>query len=185
MLNSKENGIFSLVRLPGHHSGSEFLGGFCFLNNIAVAAQYLIDRYHSKVCILDVDYHHGNGTQTIFYEKSNPMFVSLHGQGDYPFYWGYKKEIGEKEGIVYNVNISLPLGTEDHVYLSELENAIKSHIIPYQPTVLLISLGVDTARVDPVGGFALSENAFSKIGKLIREANVPTLFVFEGGYAVS
>jgi acetoin utilization deacetylase AcuC-like enzyme len=133
----------------GHHSAEELAGGFCFLNSAAIASRYLIDQFGARVAILDVDYHHGNGTQSIFYLKSNPLFVSIHGKDDYPFFWGSADEKGEGEGLNFNFNYPLPSGTEDAEYLEALENVIQNHIIPYKPTFLVISLGVDTYRVMP------------------------------------
>lgn len=173
---------YALCRPPGHHSSDELLGGFCFMNNAAIASQYLIDTYNLKVCILDIDYHHGNGTQCIFYGKSNPMFISLHDSEADPFYWGSANEKGAGEGQGYNINIPLPSGTGDAAYLVALEDAIKKHIIPYAPDVLVVSLGVDTFVDDPVGTFAITSDCFTKIGAVIRQAKVPTLFVQEGGY---
>ncbi|KAJ3304028.1 hypothetical protein HDV03_003142 [Kappamyces sp. JEL0829] len=168
----------------GHHSAEELAGGFCFINSAACAAQYLITAHSAKVAILDVDYHHGNGTQSIFYKSANPLFVSLHGKDDYPFFWGSEREQGEGDGEGFNVNVPLPVGTEDEQYLQALEATIKKHIVPYAPDYLVVSLGVDTFKGDPVGMFGLSMECFPKIGGLIKTIGVPTLFVFEGGYAV-
>jgi len=173
---------YALCRPPGHHSAEELLGGFCFFNNAAVAAEYLIRHHNKKVVILDIDYHHGNGTQTIFYQRSNPMFVSLHAVDSDPYYWGTEEERGEGEGLGYNVNVVLPDGTGDDLYLETLEKTIQSHIIPYNPDVLIISLGVDTFEGDPVGTFKITSPCFTKIGKLIKSVGVPTLFIQEGGY---
>jgi acetoin utilization deacetylase AcuC-like enzyme len=175
---------FALCRPPGHHSGEELMGGFCFFNNAAIATQYIIDKTKSKVVVLDVDYHHGNGTQTIFYEKNNPLVVSLHGKDDYPFYWGDADERGQGEGLGYNFNLPLELGTEDDAYLKTLQNVIREKIVPFQADYLVVSLGVDTFKGDPVGGFALTSECFIEIGKIIKTIGVSTLFVMEGGYAV-
>ncbi|KAJ3319951.1 hypothetical protein HDV06_005769 [Boothiomyces sp. JEL0866] len=184
ILNSGET-VFALCRPPGHHSETSLAGGFCYFNSAAVAAQHLIDNTREKVTILDVDYHHGNGTQAIFYEKNNPLFVSLHGKGDYPYFWGSEQEQGNGEGYGYNVNVPLPVGTNNEDYLSSLRNVIESRIIPYQPKYLVVSLGLDTFGGDPVGGFSLTSEAFYEIGRLVATVKVPTLFVMEGGYAVS
>lgn len=175
---------FALCRPPGHHSGEDLMGGFCFFNNAAIAAQYIIDKTKSKVVILDVDYHHGNGSQMIFYEKNNPLMVSLHGKEDYPFYWGAADELGRGEGLGFNVNIPLELGIEDEEYLSALKRVIKERIIPFEAEYLVVSLGVDTFKGDPVGGFALTSECFIEIGNAIKTIGLPTLFVMEGGYAV-
>ncbi|KAJ3270577.1 hypothetical protein HDV01_007727 [Terramyces sp. JEL0728] len=190
ILNSA-NAAFALCRPPGtnklisgHHSETSLAGGFCYFNSAAIAAQYLIDKTNSKVAVLDVDYHHGNGTQTIFYKKNNPLFVSLHGKGDYPYFWGSELEQGDADGLGYNVNVPLPIGTNDEDYLASLKQVIDSKIKVYQPTYLVVSLGLDTFGGDPVGGFSLTSAAFCTIGELIASINVPTLFVMEGGYAV-
>jgi acetoin utilization deacetylase AcuC-like enzyme len=175
---------FALCRPPGHHSSEQLAGGFCFFNNAAIAAQYIIDKTSKRVAILDVDYHHGNGTQSIFYRQENPLFVSLHGDDDYPFYWGSAEEKGEGPGLGFNVNRPLPAGTKDAEYMSNLEELINTVIKPYNPQYLIVSLGVDTFSGDPVGTFDLSSPCFTKIGQLIKTISVPTLFVMEGGYAV-
>ncbi|KAI8892690.1 putative acetylpolyamine aminohydrolase [Globomyces pollinis-pini] len=184
LVNDGLSSTFALCRPPGHHSTVDLAGGFCYFNNAAIAAQYMINHFQAKVVVLDVDYHHGNGTQAIFYQKQNPLFVSLHGQDDYPFYWGSKDETGEGEGEGYNINIPLPAGTKDDSYLQELKKVINDHIIPYNPTHVVVSLGVDTYSGDPVGAFDLSTHAFIEIGKLIQTIRKPTVFVMEGGYNV-
>ncbi|KAJ3337841.1 hypothetical protein HDU91_001369 [Kappamyces sp. JEL0680] len=146
-LADQQRSVFALVRPPGHHSAEELAGGFCFINSAACAAQYLITAHSAKVAILDVDYHHGNGTQSIFYKSANPLFVSLHGKDDYPFFWGSEQERGEGDGEGFNVNVPLPVGTEDEQYLQALEATIKKHIVPYAPDYLVVSLGVDTFKV--------------------------------------
>ena len=152
------------------------------MNNAAIATQYLIDTHNLKVCILDIDYHHGNGTQCIFYSKPNPKFISLHDSAADPFYWGSAEEKGEGPGLGFNVNIPLASGTGDGAYLAALEAAIQEHVLPYSPDVLVVSLGVDTFIDDPVGTFCITSDCFTSIGKVIGDAGLPTLFVQEGGY---
>jgi acetoin utilization deacetylase AcuC-like enzyme len=162
------------------------MGGYCFFNNAAVAATHLIEVLNvGKVCIIDVDFHHGNGTQTIYYAKSNPMYVSLHGdpEQEYPYYWGRACEIGEGEGVGYNKNVPLKKSTSDEEYLETLQRVMQVDIKNYQPDYLLISLGVDTYEGDPVGGFRLTESCFKKIGACLN-IGLKTLFVMEGGYDV-
>jgi acetoin utilization deacetylase AcuC-like enzyme len=178
-----ERVAFALTRPPGHHSLSQQAGGFCFFNNAAIAAQYLIDKGY-RVCVFDVDYHHGNGTQTCFYDKENPLFVSLHGANDYPFFWGSEKEIGTGKGEGFNVNFPLPRGTGDAAYLETLDKAIANHIVPFKPEYLVISLGVDTYYADPVGTFDLTHDCFIEIGKRIAKIGCPTVLIMEGGYNV-
>ncbi len=134
--------------------------------------------------ILDVDYHHGNGTQALFYSEANPMYVSLHGTPDYPFWWGSKEEDGEGDGKGFNVNRPLPQGTQDEEYLKKLADVIEEKIKPYKPDLLVVSLGFDTFKLDPVGAFFLSSECYKKIGRLVKDINVPTLIVQEGGYCV-
>lgn len=174
LLKTKES-CFILTRPPGHHSAKDLAGGFCFLNNACIAAEYLVNA-GAKVTMLDVDYHHGNGTQSIFWQRKNPYCISIHSKGDYPYFTGFEEEVGSGQGKGYN--------TENYVYLDTLRNTIKSKIIPSQPTFLIISLGVDTFAGDPIGTFKLSSEAFTVIGQEISKINVPTLFVMEGGYAV-
>jgi acetoin utilization deacetylase AcuC-like enzyme len=181
LITQNRNATFALCRPPGHHSAQELLGGFCFFNNAAIASKYLVEKGH-KVCILDIDYHHGNGTQEIFYNDANPKFISIHAEGSDPYFWGSSDLIGEGEGKGYNVNINLPNHTGDEAYLFALQDTIKQHVLPYNPDILVISLGVDTFEGDPVGTFQITSPCFIKIGELIRTVGKPTLFVMEGGY---
>ena len=176
------DGVYALCRPPGHHASQELLGGFCFFNNAAIAAKYLITKYEKRVCVLDIDYHHGNGTQTIFYDQSNPLVISLHAMDSDPYFWGHAKEIGEGEGTGYNVNIVLPEGTNDEQYLSALQKVISKTILPYNPDVVVVSLGVDTFIDDPLGTFNVTASGFTKIGSLLRTMDIPCVFVQEGGY---
>ncbi len=176
---------FALCRPPGHHAAKDFYGGYCFLNNAAIAAQAFRDAGAARVAILDVDYHHGNGTQTIFYDRSDVFFLSLHGHPsqEYPYFLGYEDEIGEGEGKGYNQNYPLRWGTSWHTYQEALEDAIR-RIQIYHPDVLVISLGVDTFENDPISKFQLTLEDYPKIGERIAKVKAPTLFVMEGGYAV-
>ena len=182
LILTKES-VLSLIRPPGHHSAESLAGGFCFVNNAAVAAQYIIDRAY-KVAILDVDYHHGNGTQEIFYHKSNPLFCSIHGQNDYPYLWGSREEIGAGDGLNFNHNIPMPFGTGDKEYMEALNGVVDNVIGPFSPDFLVVSLGVDTFQGDPVGTFELSQSAFIDIGFAIGRLKIATIFIMEGGYAV-
>lgn len=182
LIDDQRDCTYALCRPPGHHASSEQLAGFCFLNNVAIAAEHLIKHHNKRVAILDIDYHHGNGTQAIFYERENPLFISLHDSEDYPYYWGKVGEDGKGEGKGFNVNVPLPSGTGDKVYLDELERVIRDTIVPYNPDVLVVSLGVDTFELDPVGTFKLTSDCFTKIGALLKTVERPVLFVQEGGY---
>ena len=180
-----QRGVFSLCRPPGHHAGHDYMGGYCFFNNAAVAAQSALDRGAKKVAILDVDYHHGNGTQDIFYTRNDVLFVSIHGhpRTEYPFYIGYEDELGESVGRGFNFNFPLPPGTAFDIWQEALEQALK-HINDFKADVLIVSLGVDTFKDDPISKFMLESSDFRIIGKQIGLLNLPTLFVLEGGYAV-
>jgi len=175
-----ERGSFALTRPPGHHSGADFFGGACFLNNAALAAQHLLDDGLQRVAILDLDYHHGNGTQGIFYGRSDVLFVSIHADphSDYPFYLGHADETGSGAGLGYNMNLPLPRAAGAQQWMAALETAcIKLGM--FAPEALVVSLGVDTAEVD--AGFGLQGADFLRIGERIAWLGLPTAFVFEGG----
>jgi len=177
---------FALCRPPGHHAGARAMGGFCYLNNAAIAAQYLRDHGAARVAILDVDYHHGNGTQSIFYDRGDVFFTSLHGDPavEYPFFLGYADERGVGDGLGANRNFPLPWGTTGAQYLAALDAAI-ADIAAFGPDSLVISLGVDTFAEDPISHFKLLGPDFMQIGRRIASLGRPTLFVMEGGYAVA
>tara|TARA_R110000868_G_scaffold117600_9_gene312321 strand:- start:2367 stop:4100 length:1734 start_codon:yes stop_codon:yes gene_type:complete len=172
---------YSLVRPPGHHAEHRAFGGFCYFNNAAVAAHYL--SKHGKVVVLDIDYHHGNGTQDIFYKRSDVLTVSIHGDPSfaYPYFSGFKDEEGEGDGLGFNLN--LPLAekcTPDH-YFSTLKKAL-ARIKDFGPSFLIIALGFDTAKNDPTGTWPLSPEDFERNGREIANMGLPTLIVQEGGY---
>ncbi|MCB6184049.1 histone deacetylase family protein [Leeia sp. TBRC 13508] len=176
---------FALCRPPGHHAASEYMGGYCYLNNAAIAAQSLVDQGAKKVVVLDVDYHHGNGTQTIFYDRPDVMFVSLHGDPlhSYPYYLGHKDEAGKGEGLGFNHNYPLPHGTDWAHYQIALADALQK-IQAYNPDAVVISLGVDTFEHDPISQFKLKNSDYLSLGQQIASLKKPTLFVMEGGYMV-
>ena len=179
------NSAFALCRPPGHHAAADYMGGYCYLNNAAIAAQALRDRGAHRVAILDVDYHHGNGTQDIFYRRADILFASLHGDPavEYPYFLGHADEHGEGEGQGYNHNYPLPHGTGWDRYHDALTDACRK-IINYAPDALVISLGVDTFEEDPISKFKLTNSDYLRIGEAIAGIGKPTLFVMEGGYAV-
>ncbi len=185
LLSQGERAVFSLCRPPGHHAAHDFYGGYCFLNNAAIAAQALRDAGAERVAILDVDYHHGNGTQTIFYDRPDLLVVSVHGHPsqEYPYFLGYEDETGSGPGEGYNHNYPLPWGTSWEGYTEALSAAIQQ-IQTYQPDALVISLGVDTFERDPISKFRLKTADYPRIGEAIARVGRPTLFVLEGGYAV-
>ena len=177
---------FALTRPPGHHAGADFFGGYCFLNNAALAAQHLRDRGAARVAVLDIDYHHGNGTQAIFYARPDVLFTSIHGDPntEYPFYLGYADERGEGAGLGCNQNLPLPRGTGFSVWRAALAQALQG-IARFGADALVVSLGLDTFDGDPVAGFKLQSDDYLRVGADIAAAGLPTVFVFEGGYAVA
>ncbi|KAJ3063794.1 hypothetical protein HDU98_000427 [Podochytrium sp. JEL0797] len=187
LMEKGEEAVFALCRPPGHHAHEDLCGGYCFFNNAAIATRYLIEeKQAAKVCILDLDYHHGNGTQVIFYADANPLYVSIHGSPDYPMYWGSESEVGEGEGKGFNVNVPLPIGTRDASYLDALKGLVEGRVSEFQADVLVVSLGVDTFVDDVVGHFLLTSECYLKIGALVARVGArKTLFVMEGGYDVA
>ncbi len=177
---------FALYRPPGHHAAGDMYGGYCFINNAAVAAQAFIDQDASRVAILDVDFHHGNGTQDIFYDRADAMFVSLHGdpKDAFPHFLGYADEIGTGSGEGFNHNYPIGPGTNFKIWGSALEDACKK-IANYGPDALVISLGVDTFEHDPISFFKLTSDDFKRYGATIGGLKLPTLFIMEGGYAIN
>ena len=181
-----ERSAFALSRPPGHHAGSDFFGGYCFLNNAALAAQHLRDAGFDRVAILDIDYHHGNGTQSIFYERADVLFTSIHGDPhtEYPFFLGYADEVGAGNGAGFNHNLPLPRGTGFAAWRDALKHALQG-IFRFQAQALVVSLGLDTFEGDPISGFTLRSEDYLTVGEDLAAAGLPTAFVFEGGYAVA
>jgi acetoin utilization deacetylase AcuC-like enzyme len=177
-----EQFAYGLCRPPGHHAFTDMASGFCFLNNSAVAAQYL-RRDHERVAILDVDVHHGNGTQDIFYRRGDVLTVSIHRDpvDYYPFYWGYANQIGEGDGDGFNLNLPLSAGTADSGFLTALEEA-RNRIHAFAPSAVVVALGLDASEHDPLKGLALTTVGFGQIGQAIAELDLPTVLVQEGGY---
>lgn len=175
------NSSFALCRPPGHHAGREIAGGYCFLNNAAIAAQW--STQFGKVAILDVDYHAGNGTQDIFYSRSDVLTISIHADPsfEYPYYAGYATEMGEGEGLGFHRNLPLPRGTDDASYLQTLDTALEQ-IKTYAPSSLVISLGMDTYESDPLGSFKITREGIAEIGRRIASLHLPTAIIMEGGY---
>lgn len=178
-----EAACYALCRPPGHHAGPEVAGGFCYLNNTALAAEQLRTKF-ARVAILDVDLHHGNGTQMCFYERADVLTVSLHAHPErfYPFFWGYEDELGEGEGRGFNRNFPLPRGTGDELYLQTLDRAIEE-VSAFEPDALVIALGLDGFEGDPIAGLAITTAGFKRIGDMIASRlPMPTVIVQEGGY---
>jgi acetoin utilization deacetylase AcuC-like enzyme len=185
-LNLGERATFALTRPPGHHAGADFFGGYCFLNNAALAAQHLLDDGAARVAILDIDYHHGNGTQSIFYGRNDVLFMSIHAdpRSDYPFYLGHADETGSGAGAGCNMNLPLPHGASTAQWFMALETACIK-LAGFGADKLVVSLGVDTYAGDPLSHFALQSADFLRIGERIAHLGLPTVFVLEGGYAVA
>ncbi|MGC9345906.1 MAG: histone deacetylase family protein, partial [Candidatus Bathyarchaeales archaeon] len=182
---------FALVRPPGHHAGKYRASGFCIFNNIAIAAQYLLKKFRLKrVLILDIDAHHGNGTQETFYETSKVLYISLHQDPrGFPGV-GFIDEIGEDEGLGYNVNIPLPFRTGDQIYLKAVNEVVKPIICQYKPQFILVSAGLDGHYTDPVASLSLSalcyQNVYETIVNLASEICEGKLVsVLEGGYSLN
>lgn len=176
---------FALCRPPGHHAMTRFAGGYCYLNNAAVAAEWLRAAGAERVAILDIDYHHGNGTQEIFYARGDVLVVNVHADPrvEYPYFLGHADERGAGEGIGFNLNLPLPHGTGFPVWSAALEAACEA-VAAFAPGRLVVSLGVDTFVEDPISRFCLESADYPAIGRRIAELGLPTLFVMEGGYAV-
>ena len=181
LLHQEKNPVYALCRPPGHHAEKDQMGGYCYINNTALAAEYL--STYGKVAILDVDVHHGNGTQGIFYERNDVLTISIHANPAYkfPYFSGTIKEKGRRSGIGYNINYPLPLGTNNTYYHKILLTAL-SKIKRYDPQFLVVAYGGDTHIDDPIGGFRLTTDYFAQMSKEINKLNLPTLIVQEGGY---
>jgi len=173
---------YALCRPPGHHAFTDLAGGFCYLNNTAIAAQALTLQGR-KVAVLDVDLHHGNGTQGIFYDRPDVLTVSLHAHPEryYPFFWGYPDETGAKGAEGANLNLALPRGTGDDGFLRALDLGLQ-RIGDWGADTLVLALGLDAFQGDPFAGLAVTTAGFGAIGRAVRGAGLPTLIVQEGGY---
>ena len=179
-----EHVAYGLCRPPGHHASRSLYGGYCFFNNAAVAANHLAAATGSKVTVLDVDYHHGNGTQQIFYERDDVQFVSLHGdpRRAYPHLTGFRDETGGGAGAGTTSNYPLPERTDDDDYLAALTAAC-AEINAFGAELLVVSLGLDTYYDDPISDLALTAEGFEACGALVAELGLPTVVLQEGGYA--
>ena len=180
-----EHGSFALTRPPGHHAGAEHFGGGCFLNNAALAAQHLLDDGLERVAILDIDIHHGNGIQDIFYQRRDVLSLSIHldPRTDYPYYLGHADETGAFEGHGFNVNLPLARGSGAAHWFAALETACL-RMAAYSPQALVVALGADAFAGDPQSHVGLSSADFLRIGERIGYLGLPTAFVLEGGLAV-
>ena len=173
---------YALCRPPGHHAYGDMAGGFCFLNNVAIAAEHMVRR-RGSVAVLDIDVHHGNGTQGIFWRRRDVLFCSLHADPDgfYPFFAGFAHERGEGAGEGYNLNLPLAHGTDDAGFLDALDRAL-DRIARFAPAMLLVSLGLDAQEHDPLGVLKITTDGFGRIATRIASLGLPTVLVQEGGY---
>lgn len=184
LLIEGEQNVYALCRPPGHHAYGDLAGGYCYLNNVAIAAEHLVQGM-GRVAILDIDVHHGNGTQSIFYDRDDVHFVSLHAHPDiaYPYYCGFADECGQGVGEGHTLNLPLPRGTDDEHYLAELDRGLAS-IEEFGPEALLVSVGLDAYEDDPTQLLKVTTEGFRKIGQRIGAAGLPTALIQEGGYNV-
>lgn len=173
---------YGLCRPPGHHAFANMAGGFCYLNNAAISSEILRKR-HERVAILDIDLHHGNGTQGVFYHRDDVLTASVHVDPHdfYPFFWGHAAERGEGAGLGYNLNLPLPLGAGDAPFLEALDAAL-ARIESFAPGALVLSLGLDASAEDPFGGLNVSGDGFAAIGGRIGALDLPVALIQEGGY---
>lgn len=185
LIKAGERAAYALCRPPGHHAGISTMGGYCFINNAAVAAQRFRDGGAARVAILDIDYHHGNGTQEIFYGRNDVAFLSLHADTAvaYPFFSGRADERGAGVGEGFNHNFPMPFGTGWDAWGAALDEAC-ARIDAFGPDVVVVSMGLDTFEGDPISKFKLKREDYPKIGARLARLGRPTLFVQEGGYAV-
>lgn len=173
---------YTLSRPPGHHAGIDSAGGFCFLNNAAIAAQHLTSRY-PRIVVLDPDMHHGQGIQEIFYQRDDVLYISIHGDTTnfYPAVTGFEDERGQGAGLGYNLNLPMPHGSEELVFFDRLEEACQA-IRLFEPDAIVLALGFDIYELDPQAKVAVSTAGFGELGRRVASLNVPTLVVQEGGY---
>ncbi|MGY6707580.1 MAG: histone deacetylase family protein [Rhizobiaceae bacterium] len=182
LVSGQEAYVYALSRPPGHHAFGDLAGGFCFLNNSAIAAERLL-RAGRRPAIIDVDVHHGNGTQGIFYERADVLTVSIHADPIrfYPFFWGHAHERGEGSGLGYNLNIPLARGTGDDDYLAALDTGLE-RIAAFGADVVVVALGLDAHEDDPLKGLTITTDGFARIGAALTQLGLPLLLVQEGGY---
>lgn len=175
---------YALCRPPGHHAYADMAGGYCYLNNVAIAAQQLVERFR-RVAIVDIDVHHGNGTQALFYARDDVLTISVHVDPTdvYPFCCGYPHERGSGRGLGWNLNLPLDRGAEDAAYLTAIDQALV-RVRESGSAALLVALGFDAYVGDPSAALAVSTEGFRAAGERIGAMRLPTLLVQEGGYAV-
>lgn len=182
-VDAGESAVYGLCRPPGHHAPRAAFGGYCYFNNAAIVAQAAVDRGRERVVVLDVDFHHGNGTQQIFWRRPDVMYASLHGDPAraYPYFCGTDDEVGDAAGHGTTLNLPIAAGTGDDEYLALLAHAVDA-IDAFDPDLVVVSLGLDTSVGDPLGDLTLSADGMARCGRLVAELNRSTVIVQEGGY---
>ncbi|HSP18595.1 MAG TPA: histone deacetylase family protein, partial [Myxococcaceae bacterium] len=183
VLDGGADAAFGLCRPPGHHAGRSTYGGFCYFNNAAIAAQAIAGRTGEHVSILDVDYHHGNGTEQIFWRRDDVLYVSIHAHPErqYPYFLGWEDETGEGAGAGANLNIPLPAGASNEGYLAALDRGL-DRIAEESGSVMIVSLGFDTYGLDPIGDFALTTDVYHEVGRRAAAVGKKLVILLEGGY---
>jgi acetoin utilization deacetylase AcuC-like enzyme len=184
LVRGGEAAVYAPVRPPGHHAGTSYFGGSCYLHNVAVAANWLTGEGAGPVAIVDIDAHHGNGTQQVFYERGDVLYLSIHvdpGEGWFPHWCGFAEETGVGSGAGANRNFPLPPGSGDDVFLAALDRVCEE-VNGFNPSTLVVSLGVDSGASDPESPLQVSNAGFRDIGQRIRDLDLPTVLVQEGGY---
>lgn len=181
IVSGKSKRIYVLSRPLGHHALPDKMGGYSYFNNAAIVAQYL--SAYGKVSILDLDFHQGNGTQEIFYQRDDVLFVSIHADPKikFPYYWGHKEDRGKGKGLGFSINYPLPIGTTNDLYQITINKALKD-IKRFRPKFLVISLGFDTYKDDPIGGFKLTTDYYQEMAQSIDKLGLPIIIIQEGGY---
>ena len=183
VVDGGERAAYGLCRPPGHHAARSMYGGYCYLNNAAIATESIVRRTGGRAAILDVDFHHGNGSQQIFWRRPDVLYVSIHADPDshYPHLLGRADEIGGGPGRGANLNLPLPSGTADEAYLQTLDRALEA-IAGLEAAIVVVSLGLDTYRDDPISDFALTTAVYRDVGRRVASLGRPLVIVQEGGY---
>jgi acetoin utilization deacetylase AcuC-like enzyme len=183
VLDAGEAAVYGLCRPPGHHAARSMYGGYCYFNNAAVAAQAIVERTGERVAILDLDYHHGNGTEQIFWRRGDVLYASIHADPDrrYPYFLGRADEIGEGPGAGANLNLPQPAGIDDVTYLAVLDRALEA-VAGTPGSVVVVSLGFDTYGHDPIGDFALTTGVYHEVGRRVAALGRRLVILQEGGY---
>ena len=181
--SGEEPVVYALCRPSGHHAGPRVFGGYCYFNNVSTAAQFLLPE--GTVALLDIDYHHGNGTQEFFEDTKSVFTASIHADPavEYPYFWGYREEAGRGQALGTNLNEPLPKGTDLRGYLEALDRILEA-FAEFNPAYLIVAAGFDTHASDPIGGFLLQTEDYAEIGSRVGALGVPTLICQEGGYDI-